>query len=199
MGKHIYGNMDFTSSITPMIKALELEIGKYLYTGYINYLNENNIQISSFPSRRSFIKAEGPYSFSYREPDDLSEFTLGSLHLVIGIDKTTQMKNGLVSIGNNEKTSLKSGASHPKAYIDKPMLDYLKSIFDKDSFGDLDLDRAITDYIVDLSTEIKSITDSFRNPAAHSNVMSCSKAEACANALIKAKKIICKFVEKIKV
>lgn len=188
MGEKVYGNMDFTSCITPMIKSLELEIGKYLYTGYINYLNENNIPISVFKSERIFIKRESSYVFYYKDPNKLSEFTLGSFHLVIGLDKASQMRG-----------KSKEDENRAKASIDKAMLDYLKSIFDKDAFGDLDLDRAITDYIVDLSTEIKSITDSFRNPAAHSTVMSCSKAEACANALIKAKKIICKFVEKIKV
>ena len=91
----------------------------------------------------------------------------------------------------------------PKSPIDKMMLEYLKTIFDLNVFGAMnagsDIDRAITYYIVDLATEIKSIADAFRNPAAHSNVMSCAKAEACANALIKAKKIICKFLEKLKV
>ena len=85
-----------------------------------------------------------------------------------------------------------------RSSIDPTMLDYAKSIFDEDAFGNVDLDRAITDYLVDLATEIKTITDSFRNPAAHANVMSYEKAETCANYLIKAKKLICKFVEKIK-
>ena len=86
-----------------------------------------------------------------------------------------------------------------RSSIDQTMLNYAKSIFDEDAFGDVNLDRAITDYLVDLATEVKTITDSFRNPAAHSNVMSYHKAEACANYQNKTKKLICKFVEKIKV
>ena len=207
MGGHIYGNMDFTSCITPMFKALETELAKYLYTGYINYLNENKIPVSTFKSRRSFIVLvgeDGPYSteYTYRDPDDLEHFTLGSLHLVIGMDRKTQGRKGLVEITDtktNRRESImidESGLN--RSSIDKTMLDYVKTIFDEDVFGDVDLDRAITDYLVDLATEIKTITDSFRNPAAHSNVMSYHKAEACANYLIKAKKLICKFVEKIK-
>lgn len=190
MGKHIYGNMDFTSSITPMFKALEAELGKYLYTGYINYLKENDIPISIFGSKRSFIKSEGLYSFSYRDPDDLSEFTLGSLHLVIGLEK-----NARESIERGDRLSRLKG----KADIDSTMLEYIKTIFKDDAFGDINIDRAITDYLVDLSRDIRSITDSIRNPAAHSNVMSCSKAETCANHLFKAQKLLCKFLEKIRI
>ena len=207
MGGHIYGNMDFTSCITPMFKALETELGKYLYTGYINYLNENKIPVSAFKSKRSFIVLvgeDGPYSteFTYRDPDDLEHFTLGSLHLVIGMDRRTQGRKGLIEITDTKTKRRESimidDGEFARSSIDQTMLDYAKSIFDEDAFGDVDLDRAITDYLVDLATEIKTITDSFRNPAAHANVMSYEKAETCANYLIKAKKLICKFVEKIK-
>ena len=207
MGGPIYGNMDFTSCITPMFKALETELGKYLYTGYINYLNENKIPVSAFKSKRSFIVLvgeDGPYSteFTYRDPDDLEHFTLGSLHLVIGMDRKTQGRKGLIEITDTKTKRRESimidEGEFNRSSIDPTMLDYAKSIFDEDVFGNVDLDRAITDYLVDLATEIKTITDSFRNPAAHANVMSYEKAETCANYLIKAKKLICKFVEKIK-
>ena len=106
---------------------------------------------------------------------------------------------GFAGVGGIErKERVPQAKFRQKATIDKTMLDYLKTIFDTNAFGELDLDRAITDYVVDLSTEIKSITDSFRNPAAHTNVMSCAQAEACADSLIKAKKLISKFLEKIK-
>ena len=204
MGGHIYGNMDFTSSITPMFKALETELAKYLYTGYINYLNENEIPITVFKSRRSFIvDEEGPYNFKYRDPNDLEYFTLGSLHLVLGVDKRTQIQNNFVErkdskIYRQESSRSCEGGVFVHSTIDKSMLDYAKSIFDTNAFGSIDTDRAITDYLVCLATEIKTLTDSFRNPAAHSNVMSYHKAEACANYLIKAKKLICKFLEKLK-
>ena len=207
MGGHIYGNMDFTSCITPMFKALETELGKYLYTGYINYLNENKIPVSAFKSKRSFIVLvgeDGPYSteFTYRDPDDLEHFTLGSLHLVIGMDRKTQGRKGLIEITDTKTKRRESimidEGEYNRSSIDPTMLDYAKSIFDEEAFGNVDIDRAITDYLVDLATEIKTITDSFRNPAAHANVMSYEKAETCANYLIKAKKLICKFVEKIK-
>ena len=194
MGKHVRGYLDFSAAITPMFKALELEIGKYLYTGYINYLNENNIPVSTFKSKRSFIKAQGLYDFSYRDPDDLSDFTLGSLHMVVGLDKNTQAKLGF-SEGATKKSNEEK---QQKPTIDEPMLEYVKSIFDDKAFGKIDVDRAITDYLVDLCREISSITDSFRNPAAHANIMSCVKAEKCADYLIKSNKIICKFMEKLK-
>jgi hypothetical protein len=44
-GAHIYGNLDFSQSIIEMCKALERELGKYLYTGYIEYLKTEKINL----------------------------------------------------------------------------------------------------------------------------------------------------------
>ena len=191
------GNLDFTSSITPMIKALEIECAKYLYSDYIKYLIENNVPIDRFSSERIFIVRKGTYSFGYASPENVDNFTLGSLQKVIGIDKKTQELKGFVEISGKDS---KANASFEKAIssIDEPMLEYLKSIFKEDAFGSVNVDRAITDYIISFAREIMTIIDTLRNPAAHSDMMSCYKAEACSDYLIKKKKIICKFLEKLK-
>ena len=191
------GNLDFTSSITPMIKALEIECAKYLYSDYIKYLIENKVPIDRFSSERIFIVRNGTYSFGYASPENVDNFTLGSLQKVIGIDKKTQELKGFVEISGKDS---KADASFEKAIssIDEPMLEYLKSIFKEDAFGSVNVDRAITDYIISFAREIMTIIDTLRNPAAHSDMMSCYKAEACSDYLIKKKKIICKFLEKLK-
>jgi hypothetical protein len=201
MGVHIRGNVDFTSAITPMLKALELELGKYLYTGYVNFLEKNNVSVAEFNSERCFIKRSGYYRFSLTDPEDLKNFTLGSLPLLVGLESG---KLDYSSDGSGEsRTRKKKVKAAPigvnKPTIDRTMLEYLKVLFKEDVFEDFDRDNAIVTYIVNLTQTVSDIAKSFRNPAAHSAVMSYTKAEACANSLIKAKKIIRRFLEKIKI
>ena len=77
------------------------------------------------------------------------------------------------------------------------MLDYLNSIFKEDAFGEAKREREITDYIISLTQEVKAISDSLRNPAAHSETMKCQKAEVCGNYIIKVQRLLIDFLEKI--
>ena len=79
------------------------------------------------------------------------------------------------------------------------MLAYLDSLFSTEAFGEAKREREITNYIVNLSQELKSIADSLRNPAAHIESMKCHKAELCGNYIIKVQKLLIEFLEKIKV
>ena len=58
-------------------------------------------------------------------------------------------------------------------------------------------EREITDYIISLTQEVKSIADSLRNPAAHDQSMKIQKAEGCGNHIIKVQKILIKFLGKL--
>jgi len=85
-----------------------------------------------------------------------------------------------------------------KYTIDQTMLDYLNSIFKKDAFGEAKREREITDYIICLAQEVKSIADSLRNPAAHDQAMKIYKAEVCGNYIIKVQKLLFGFLSKLK-
>ena len=74
----------------------------------------------------------------------------------------------------------------------------MRYICQDDAFGDIDEERAITDYLVYFTQEIGAIADSLRNPAAHANIMTYKKAEVCGNYIIKVKKILKHFLEKLK-
>ena len=86
-----------------------------------------------------------------------------------------------------------------KNKIDKTMIEYMRFVCKEKAFGDIEEERAITDYLVYFTQEIGSIADSLRNPAAHSNIMKCEKAEVCGNYIIKVKKILKHCIEKIDV
>ena len=202
MGDKVRKHIDFTSAITPMIKAFEGELAKYFYTGYIKYLIENDVSPVVFTNKKIFIVPEGAYGLKYSDPEDIKEFSLGKLPHIIGIREQTQsVATSVGFIDENDRLRVQPEPTVQKSVkkmIDAPMLEYAKTIFREDAFGDVDIDRAITDYLFDLATEMKTITDSFRNPAAHSDVMSYKRAETCADYLFKDKKILCKFIEKIK-
>lgn len=82
--------------------------------------------------------------------------------------------------------------------IDRPMYEYLDSIFNSDSFASSNRQTAIVDYIVSLSQEVKTISDSLRNPAAHTSPMKCGRAEVCGNYIIKVQRLLFEFLAKLK-
>ena len=182
LGPHIYGNMDFSASITPMFKALEKELGQYLYTGYIEYLKAQGISPNSFSGKRTFLTRVGENEYAFKDPADTDEFTLGGLHLTVGLFTHPAERKG----------------ESAKPSIDASMLSYLQTLFKKDAFGEAKWEREITNYIVSLTQEVKSIADSFRNPAAHADAMKCQKAEVCGNYIIKVRRLLIDFLEKIK-
>lgn len=187
MGGQIYGNLDFSSVITQMFKALERELGRYLYVDYLNYLRFNEIDPNTFRRKRSFIKRVSKNTLEYKDASDLSEFTLGSLNLTIGYDRASGDAKGAY----NKADGL-------KGQIDRTMYDYLKSIFKSELFTRSNIECEITDYMISVYQEVKSIADSLRNPAAHSEIMKCKRAEVCGNYLIKVKKLLIHFLDKLK-
>ena len=183
LGPNIYGNMDFSASITPMFKALEKELGKYLYSGYIEFLKKQAVSPNQFSQKRSFIKRVSSTECAYRDPSDLSKFTLGNLNLTVGLEHIPQ-------VAEND-------AFKHMYMVDQQMLEYLNSIFKEDAFGEAMREREITDYIISLTQEVKSIADSLRNPAAHDQAMKIHKAEVCGNYIIKVQRILIDFLEKV--
>ena len=165
-----------------MFKALEKELGKYLYTEYIEFLKEQNIDPNTFPQKRSFLKRTSATELSFKGSSDLTEFTLGNLHLTVGLERKPHL-------AENDTF---------KYTVDQTMLDYLNSIFKEDAFGEALREREIANYIISLTQEVKSIADSLRNPAAHDQSMKIQKAEVCGNYIIKVQKLLFGFLSKLK-
>ena len=193
----VNGTVDFSSAITPMFKALELELGKYLYTGYVQYLQENNVPFREFVGKRMFIKKISEYDPMYCDPKDTTEFTLGALPFLFGADRK-QMGGGHIEIASDDKRRYKTHSGETVKTVDATMLQYLKTITKEDAFGNVDREREMTDYLFYLSDTVGTLAERFRNPAAHDVVMSRNHAEICGNYLIKVQKMIGKFLEKLK-
>ena len=187
-GPSIYGNIDFAPTINGICKALEIELGKILYTGYVKYLIDQNINPNSFPKKRGFLKQVSAHECTYNKAEDVSKFTLGNLKYIVGLDKEISVEAPGYGSEKNRRQA--------KNKIDKTMIEYISYISKEESFGYLE-ERAISEYIIYLTQEVGSIADSLRNPASHSEIMKCARAEVCGNYVIKVKKILMHFLEKI--
>ena len=133
-------------------------------------MEANNL--SSHNVKRSILRRVNSTEFAYEDASKTDKFTLGSVHLTVGKEK-----------GRNE--------------IDRTMLDYLDFSFgDNDFKGDLRM-QEINKYILSLVDDLWTISELYRNPAAHSRKMDCKKAEACGDYIIKVKKLLIHFLEKI--
>ena len=191
--------LDFTSSIIPVTKALETECKKYLFTGYVEYLKKNNVPITQFKTQRDFIVRDGTYSFKYCDTDKVEKLALGRLDNVLGVEKKKAETREVAENGRDKEKKLQSTKlSAPYRKIDDSALAYLKTIFKEEEFGNSNIDRAITEYICGFVEQTKTITELFRNPAAHSTRMSCYTAEITLDYLIKKNRLICDFLEKLK-
>lgn len=171
-GPHKYGNYDFSGVVGGMCRALEIELERCLYTGYIKYLKENDVSPNSFEGKRSFLKRISANDCAYDEKT--SNFTLGAIYPTIGEGK----KSGDI--------------------LDSSMIDYLDFAFKNDAFNEGERRVAITNYILSLADSVYTIAEQHRNAAAHTEVIKCKRAEICGDHIIKVQKLLCKFVEKIK-
>ena len=189
MGAQIFGNLDFSQSIMEMCKALERELGKYLYSGYVEYLKKEKIDPKTFNPKRTFVKKVSASEYDYYSSGDVKKFTLGNLEDTLGIERFMQpMIVDDVGIAKSNKYELK---------IDETMSSYLDCLFKSDAFSSENRKREIQHYIISLCQEVQSIADSFRNPSAHTNIMKYHRAEVCGNYIIKVKKLLRNFIDKI--
>jgi hypothetical protein len=154
-----------------MCRALEIELERCLYTGYIKYLKENDVSPNSFEGKRSFLKRISANDCAYDEKT--SNFTLGAIYPTIGEGK----KSGDI--------------------LDSSMIDYLDFAFKNDAFNEGERRVAITNYILSLADTVYTIAEQHRNAAAHTEVIKCRRAEICGDYIIKVQKLLCKFIEKL--
>ena len=183
VGPHARGDLDFSSAISPMFKALEMEISQYLFSGYMEYLTSNNVDPSQFINEKRFFVI--PYENRYLSPDKATVFTLGKIKELMGLKK----KN---SFSLNKRVS-----STEEVSIDKAMFDYLKEKV-RDTAFSLYEDRELAEYFMGLAQTIDDMTRDKRNRAAHKDILSCKIAEQCGNQIIKSQKILKTFVDMFK-
>ena len=81
--------------------------------------------------------------------------------------------------------------------ISRYIADYANLIFSDEAFSEVNRERDIVNYLIDLANEVHVVKKQ-RNPAAHGTTMSCEHAEVCGDYLIKVRKLIYGFLSKIK-
>lgn len=189
-GKEQYKNMDFASAISPVMKALELELRIRFFDGYLDYLNKhyktvyeylkaNKETIKGFPeeTRRCVVlknRKTGRLEFlNYKREKDYCKFTLGSFRFVIGL--------------TNYINSMKNMS------IDRTALNYcINDLFiiekfvhndEKDDSKDV-LEYRIIQWLNDFCVQLEKLKD-YRNHAAHGGeIMKISDAEFCFDEIV---------------
>ena len=192
LGEEIYKEYDFSSSVTPMVKALENELKRYFYEGYICYLKQNNIEPNKFNEKKVFIKKEDG-KLVYRDIHDSDGFSLGTIKYLVGVENKEKIDFSIKELKEKEDFATRHTVNGKNEYtVDTTILDYFEKISKSEQ---LDSRKELIMYLVDLCNEVTSISDSFRNKSAHTTKITCGMANVCANYLIKVKKMIKNFVD----
>lgn len=108
-----------------------------------------------------------------------------------------------MSDGSGKRRAARSVASrhrdrvHYVRTISRYMTDYDQRAVFQGGFNGDNSEKEIVNYLIDLATDVYVIMRA-RNPGAHADIMPMYKAEACNDYLIKVRKLLCHFLEKIK-
>lgn len=172
LGEAVYKKLDFSASVLPMCKALENELYKYFFVGYINYLKKNKIPAERKQENEITYTRDGIIRYHNLKYYRVREkFTLGKIGYILGIAKGT------------EYTS-----------VDQDFVKYFNCIRKKQFKN-----KEINKFLLDFCKDCNDICDAYRNKAAHSNVIMYNTAANCGEDLIKVKKLMRDFIEKIDV
>lgn len=172
LGNAVCEQLDFSASIIPILKACEIVFRKYLAMGYYDYLIDNNIPATSLNTRHPFVRFDkDTRSYVYISKDDI-EFTLGSIKWII------EVKNGPYG----QKT------------VNNRFLEYVCKICNCQSVSER---YRLEKYFISLSRRMSQFSFDVRNPAAHSDIMPIWQAEICGNEIIKVRRVLKEFMERI--
>ncbi len=160
----VYGddNIDFAPICMSVSKALEVEVTRRYFIGYLNYLNRNSIELPA----DMLIKENG----AYREKRE-DEFMLGNITGVTGyvayLDTNTVKLVGRLTDENQK------------------FLKYAKA----DLFCGLSESRCV-ETIKKHTLNIKKVCVNYRNPSAHKQKISKVSARECLDFMIDVKKVM---------
>lgn len=195
LGEEIYKSLDFTPCITAMAKALETELAEFFFKHYLAFLKRKGASPTEFSENQCFINVtqDGEEEiYSFVNNDETYRFSLGSLWYIIEVK--TELPTDIESVGRSPSYRKKGRGI---TTISKYAIEFANELFKEDAFSENNREKEIVNYLIDLATDVKDIKK-IRNPAAHSDTMTCAQAEVCGDYLIKVRKLICNILSKIK-
>lgn len=195
LGEELYSALDFTPCITAMAKALETELAEFFFKHYLAFLKKKGISPTEFSENQCFINViqdEEEEIYSFANNDETYKFSLGSLWYIIEVK--TELPTDIESVGRSPRYR-KQGRGITT--ISKHVIEFANELFKEDAFSEINREQEMVNYLIDLATDVKDIKK-IRNPAAHSDTMTCAHAEVCGDYLIKVRKLICNILSKIK-
>ena len=171
-----YGNdprIDYSASIVPMCKGLEIILNRYLREGYVIYLRDLHVNPEELKDIRGITYRSKKYD-RWNFAITTEEYSLKSVPYAI----FENYKGGAL---NDQKPPVLN--TFFEQYVSN-------LLFKQECQGDLDA------YFRELITYLDMVADT-RNPSAHSAIMDWLKAEACGDILLKVKKLIYHLLDRI--
>lgn len=172
---------DFAPVIMEISKALELTIKDIILLGYIDYLKSKSISIEKVPGLQRYIYVDKNGVAQYPLPEYTKKFSLGSVRHVLEIGESFDFRRSVLINGE-------------RCFVGEYVLEYFNEKCSYERFSGKDRKKKIVKYLKELSDEI-SIIVKLRNPAAHSNIMTKTDAEVCADCIILIKKVLINLLQ----
>ena len=172
---------DFAPVIMEISKALELTIKDIILLGYIDYLKSKSISIDKVPGLQRYIYVDKNGVSQYPLPEYTKKFSLGSVRHVLEIGESFDFRRSVLINGE-------------RCVVGEYVLEYFNEKCSYERFSGKDRKKKIVKYLKELSDEI-SIIVKLRNPAAHSNIMTKTDAEVCADCIILIKKVLINLMQ----
>lgn len=160
--KHLspLGNdVDYSGVCLSVTKALEVEVKKRFYQGFIDYLDDKNYEYSEYHS--TFFYDDIPQEGNLKSS---TKWTLGGIPHILGSHPKCKKLDYEIRENNRLK-----------------LIEYSKyALFDSDKHDDKEIEKTLKDY----GRKVNSITDKYRNKAAHTDRIKEPKAKQCLDYVI---------------
>ena len=160
--KHLspLGNdVDYSGVCLSVTKALEVELKKRFYQGFIDYLDDKNYEYSEYHS--TFFYEDIPQEGNLKSS---TKWTLGGIPHILGSHPKCKKLDYEIRENNRSK-----------------LIEYSRyALFDSDKHDDKEIEKTLKDY----GRQVNSITDKYRNKAAHTDRIKEPKAKQCLDYVI---------------
>lgn len=194
-------DMDYSSVIIPVMKAVEIEFSRIFFDRFMTWLQENEIPPERFaPGKCDLVEYEvKPEDYEYVESKDVYDYYRVSKQKK-AIRYVVADKKGVFGIGKLKYWIVdnKQDPFNQSVSVNSIFIDYLDELFLPDAVGIGNRRQEIEEYLLTLTQKLSYLAGRIRNPAAHSDTMPFWKANYCCNVVVMVDRVLQNFIAKIK-
>ena len=194
-------DMDYSSVIIPVMKALEIEFSRIFFECFLTWLKANDIPPDRFyPEKCELVEYRvKPGDYEYVETKQGYDY-----YRLKETDKQIQYvandKKGVFGIGKLKYWVLDYNwdSFNRSPSVNPVFVDFFNEIFLPEAFKTSSRKTMIETYLLELTQKLSYLAGRVRNPAAHSDTMPFWKANYCCNVVVMVDRVLQNFIAKIK-